>query len=84
MYLPKLGDVFQVVRRHPNALLGHDVLLPEVRLAFVEEQHWIGLAIISRKVELLELGGPSGSYKNGAQLLRLCTRAMTCQGIGKN
>ena len=52
-----VGDTLQLVRRHPHALFRHGALLPEIRLAFVDEEHGIRLAVEAGKIELLKLGG---------------------------
>jgi hypothetical protein len=54
--VPQLGDIFQVVQRHPNAFLRHGTLLPEIRLTLVDEEHGVGLAVVAGEVELLEFG----------------------------
>lgn len=47
---PYVGDTLQLVRRHPDAFLCHSALLPEVRLALVDEEHGIRLAIVAGEV----------------------------------
>ena len=54
LYVPHLGALFQVVGSHPHLLFLQDPLLVEVGLTPVDEDQRIGLAIIARKVKLLE------------------------------
>jgi len=49
-----MDALFQVVGSHPHLLFLHDPLLVEVGLTPVDEDQRIGLAIIARKVKLLE------------------------------
>jgi hypothetical protein len=55
-----LGFVLQIVGGHPHLLLLHDPLLVEVRLATVDEDERVRLAIVAGEVHLLETGRPIG------------------------
>jgi hypothetical protein len=61
LHEPELGDVLEIIRRHPDAFLWHGALLAEVRFALTEEEHGVRLAIVAREVEFLEFGGRSRS-----------------------
>jgi hypothetical protein len=61
LHEPELGDVLEIIRRHPDAFLWHGALLAEVRFAHAEEEHGVGLAIVVGKIKFLESGGRSRS-----------------------
>ena len=50
LVVPQLGALLQVVRGHPDAFLIHDLLLEKVRLAAVDEDQRIRLAVEAREV----------------------------------
>jgi hypothetical protein len=52
--VPGLGDILQVVRRHPHALLCHGALLEKVRFALVDEDHRIRLVVVAGEIQFLE------------------------------
>jgi hypothetical protein len=54
--IPHLGALLQIIRSHPYLFLLHDPLLTEVRLASVDEDQRIGLAVIAREIHLLKPG----------------------------
>jgi hypothetical protein len=54
--VPELGDILQVVRRNPHALLRHGALLAKVRFTLVDEDHRIRLAVVAGKIQFLEFG----------------------------
>jgi hypothetical protein len=52
---PQLGHVVHVVRCHPYLFLRHGALMSKVRLALVDEDQRVGLAVIARELHPLEL-----------------------------
>ena len=55
MHIPHLGALLKIIRRHTYLLLLHYALLVEVGFTAVDEDQRIGLAVVPRKVHLLEL-----------------------------
>jgi hypothetical protein len=49
-----LRPIFKVVGCHPYLLLLHDVLLMKVRLAAIDEDEGVGLAVVPEKIHLLK------------------------------
>jgi hypothetical protein len=58
LHEPLLGDIFEVVCRHPDTLLGHGTLLAKIGLTLVDEEARVRLAVKTGKFPLLEPGGP--------------------------
>jgi hypothetical protein len=53
----KLRDDLQIVRGHPHALLRQGALLAKIGFTLVDEEHWIGLAVVAGKIQFLEFWG---------------------------
>jgi len=49
-----LCTLLQVIRCHPDLLFLGDPLLPEVRLAAIDEDEGVGFPVVTRKIHLLE------------------------------
>jgi len=58
LHVPELRSVLKVVRRHPDPFFWYDPLLQEERLAPVEEDQWVALAVVVRKLGTPVLGRP--------------------------